>query len=82
MDALNKKQMMANLVFKYLIKNSVIKQIPKLCRKTKDISTNLHDSPPRTSGQTSIGFQDGFYYNRLIKHYKGCIQVDLGPGNI
>lgn len=78
-DALNKKQMMANLVFVYLIRFC---QIPKLCRKTKDISTNLHDSPPRTSGQTSIGFQDGFYYNRLIKHYKGCIQVDLGPGNI
>lgn len=40
-------------------------------------STNLGDSPPRTSGQTSIRFQDGFYYNRLIKHYKGCIQVGI-----
>lgn len=37
--------------------------------------TNLRDSPLRTSGQTSIGFQDEFYYNRSIKHYKGCIQV-------
>ena len=46
------------------------------------MSTNLYDSPPRTSGKTSIGFQDGFYYNRFIKHYKECIQVPFQPGNI
>lgn len=45
-------------------------------------STNLRDSPPRTSGQTSNGFQDEFYYNRSIKHYKGCIQVPFWPGDI
>lgn len=25
----------------------------------------------------ALGFKDGFYYNKSIKHYKGCIQVEL-----
>lgn len=48
--------------------------------ETVETGTNLGDSPLRTSGQTSIGFQDEFYYNRSIKHYKGCIQEPSWPG--
>lgn len=45
------------------------------CRDSGDWYKPSGTHLTRTSGQTSIGFQDEFYYNRSIKQYKGCVQV-------